>query len=110
VGSLHLLASWAHAKDRHGGSKGFVLEEICGSIRGKKGGHKAKQWRRKINRASKGVIVNIRVEEYRGSHGHKERREQEASRRKIKAKGIGGRLPAGLASSHGPRCYPLPGK
>jgi hypothetical protein len=30
------LASWAHAKDKHGGSKGFVLQEISGSVTGKK--------------------------------------------------------------------------
>jgi hypothetical protein len=30
------LASWAHAKDKHGGSKGFVLQEISGSATGKK--------------------------------------------------------------------------
>jgi hypothetical protein len=29
------LASWAHAKDKHGGNKGFVLQEISGSTRGK---------------------------------------------------------------------------
>jgi hypothetical protein len=35
MGSLHLLASRAHVKDKHGGRKGFVLQEISGSTRGK---------------------------------------------------------------------------
>jgi hypothetical protein len=30
------LSSWAHAKDKHGGIKGFVLQEISGSARGMK--------------------------------------------------------------------------
>jgi hypothetical protein len=60
LGSLHRLASWAHAKDKQGGRKGFVLQEISGSVRGKKKRelHKAKQWRWNINHASKGVVVN----------------------------------------------------
>jgi hypothetical protein len=33
---VHHLASWAHAKYKHGGSKDFVLQEISGSTRGKK--------------------------------------------------------------------------
>jgi hypothetical protein len=44
-----------------GGRKGFVLQEISGSTRGKKKKgerDKAKQWRWKINLASKGVVVN----------------------------------------------------
>jgi hypothetical protein len=36
LGSFHLLSSWAHAKDKHGGIKGFVLQEISGSARGMK--------------------------------------------------------------------------
>jgi hypothetical protein len=38
------------------------------------------------------VIVNIWVEESLGSRGHKARREQEVSRRKIKANGVEGPL------------------
>jgi hypothetical protein len=52
------LASWAHAKDKHGGSKGFVLQEIGGSTRGKGTICEVKQWRWKINHTRKGVVVN----------------------------------------------------
>jgi hypothetical protein len=43
LGSLNLLASRAHAKDKHEGSKGFVLNEISGSARGKKKGNDTEQ-------------------------------------------------------------------
>jgi hypothetical protein len=47
-----------NAKNKHGGSKGFVLQKIGGSTKGKGTRHKAKQWRWKINHTSKGVVVN----------------------------------------------------
>jgi hypothetical protein len=41
-----------------GESKGLVLLEIGGSTRGKGTRCEVKQWRRKINHTSKGVVVN----------------------------------------------------
>jgi hypothetical protein len=38
LGKFPSFGIWAHAKDKHGGSKGFVLQEISGSARGKKKG------------------------------------------------------------------------
>jgi hypothetical protein len=55
------LASWAPAKDKHGGSKGFVLQEISGSARGKKkrgGDTKQNNGGGRLIMQSKGVVVN----------------------------------------------------
>lgn len=45
-----------------------------------------------LNHVSKGVVVNVWAMESHGSHEHKARREQEASRRKMEANGAGGPL------------------
>jgi ribosomal protein L3 len=57
---------------------------IGGSTRGKGTRCEVKQWGWKINHASKGVVVNVLDNGISWTSGHKERREQEASWRKIK--------------------------
>jgi hypothetical protein len=81
----------SNAKDKHGGSKGFVLQKIGGSTKGKGTRHKAKQWRWKINHSIKGVMVN-------GSGNGISRDTRKAGSKKH------------LGDSSSPRCSPSPGK
>jgi hypothetical protein len=81
------LASWAHAKDKHGESRALFCRKLVEAqeARDQQDGTRSKNnGGGTLNHANKEVVVNIWVEESRGSRGHKERREQVASRRKIK--------------------------